>query len=50
MKELEKKVKPGITTKELDKLAEELVLKTKLILVQLLALLKWMVNTHSVVY
>lgn len=27
MKELEKKVRPGITTKELDKLAEELVLK-----------------------
>jgi len=28
MKELEKKVKPGITTKELDKVAEDLVLKS----------------------
>jgi len=28
MKELEKKVKPGITTKELDELAEELILKS----------------------
>jgi len=27
MKELEKKIEPGITTKELDKLAEELVFK-----------------------
>ena len=27
MRELEKKVKPGITTKELDKVAEDLVLK-----------------------
>ncbi len=28
MKELEKKVKPGITTKELDRLAESLILKS----------------------
>lgn len=29
MKELEKKVRPGITTKELDKVAKELILKSK---------------------
>ena len=28
MKELEKKVRPGITTKELDRLAEDLILKS----------------------
>ena len=28
MKELEKKVKPGITTKELDRLAESLIFKS----------------------